>query len=399
VTSSMSPRTTERQQATVVPLAHPFPDGPSARTLSTGKTPPPRVAVSLPPLASISGSIDPATEPSATANSASNGERAASGGPPPTGASSSLPASIRESVDSTTEPAVTPSGCSSFDTLARSDRPAPPKSTDSLPPTSISRSTDPPLPPTATPNLGPMAKATISEASAPRADAKASPLASVPRPTIAIQTPKENTFPYSIPVGSILLYENFSHFGAGNAIDWGPNTSIRVGQDHRYWLVPNAGGAHPVGRKIWLPSEFCLECRYSAYTPEVTRGLLGWWKEPLSTTILFQNDRGSKYAIEWIIKCGNDLTRLNPLGSSSLYAKKYYHTIKLPGGMAGEVGVVQPTGVLRIDISQTDIKAALDGQTVLAAAMSRMGQLVGFQIDLVNTENGTLAFTDFKIGR
>ena len=196
-----------------------------------------------------------------------------------------------------------------------------------------------------------------------------------------------------------MLYEDFSRFVAGKAAEWGPNTSIKLGLDRRYWLVSSVGGTHPVGRRMRLPNEFYFECRYSAYTPEVTRGLLGWWKEPLSTTISFQNDRGAKYTMEWIIKCGNDLTRLNPLGSSSLYAKKYYHTIRLPDGTANEVATAQPTGVLRIDRENKVVKVSLDGHAAAAGTMSPMGPLVGFQIDLVNAKNGTLAFTDFTIGR
>ena len=125
----------------------------------------------------------------------------------------------------------------------------------------------------------------------------------------------------------------------------------------------------------------------------------GWWKEPVSTTISFLNDQGAKYAIEWVINCGNDTTRLNPLGSSSLYAKKCYHTIKLPDGTANEVGVIPPTGTLRIDRDNNVVKVLLDGQAAVVGTMGPMGQLVGFQIDLVKAKNGTLSFTDFKIAR
>ena len=197
-----------------------------------------------------------------------------------------------------------------------------------------------------------------------------------------------------------MLYENFSHYrGEGDATDWGPNTFVKTGLDHRNWLVSNVEGTHPVGRRIRLPNEFYFECRYSANMPEVTRGVLGWWKEPVSTKISFVNDQGVKYAIEWVIRCGNDMTRLNPLGSSSLYAKKYYHTIKLPDGTANEVGVVQPTGMLRIDRENNVVKVLIDGQAAVVGTMGPMGQLVGFEIDVVKAKNGTLFFTDFKIAR
>jgi len=195
------------------------------------------------------------------------------------------------------------------------------------------------------------------------------------------------------------MYENFSRYREGDAADWGPNTLIKTGLDRRKWLVSNVEGTHPVGCRIRLPNEFYFECRYSAYMPEVTRGLVGWWKDPVSTKISFVNDQGVRYAIEWVMRCGNDPTRLNPLGSSSLYAKKCYHTVKLPDGTANEVGIVQPTGMLRIDRENNVVKVFVDGQAAVVGTISPMGQLVGFEIDVVNVKSGTLFFTDFKIGR
>ena len=229
--------------------------------------------------------------------------------------------------------------------------------------------------------------------------ANLSPLASIPESAVALPPTKGNLRPYSIPVGSILLYENFSHYGEGNATDWGSNTFVKTGLDRRHWLVSDVDGTHPVVRRIRLPNEFYFECRYSAYMPEVTRGLLGWWKEPVSTKISFLNDQGMKYAIEWVIKYGNDTTRLNPFGSSSRYAKKYYHTIGLPDGTTNEVGIVQPTGMLRIDRDNNVVKVFIDGQAAVVGSMSQMGQLVGFEIDVVKAKNGTLFFTDFTIAR
>ena len=259
--------------------------------------------------------------------------------------------------------------------------------------------TTPAIGPTAAPNSPLPAASTTSEAPAPRIVANASIPAFISGPTIAAPTPKQSLLSYSAPAASILLYENFSHYREGDAPGWGPNTLIKTGLDGRNWLVSNVDGTHPVGCRVRLPNEFCFECRYSAYMPEITRGILGWWKEPVSTKISFLNDQGAKYAIEWVIKYGNDTTRLNPLGSSSLYAKKCYHTITLPDGTANEVGVVQPTGVLRIDRSNNVVKVLINGQAAVVGTMSPMGQLVGFEIDVVKAANGTLSFTDFKVAR
>lgn len=224
-----------------------------------------------------------------------------------------------------------------------------------------------------------------------------------PAPTtgsaIAISPPLRNVLPYSIPVGSLLLYENFSQFREGEATDWGQNTSVRTGLDRRKWLVSSIEGVHPVGRNIRLPNEFYFECRYSAYMSEATRGIFGWWREPLSTKISFLNDQGAKYTIQWVIGCGNDTTRLNPLGSSSLYPKTYYHSIKLPGGTAKEIGTTQPTGTLRISLDNGLMKVFVDGQVAAAGTNSPMGQLARFEIDVVKAKSGTLFFTDFKIAR
>ncbi len=240
---------------------------------------------------------------------------------------------------------------------------------------------------------------------APRRDATPSTGAGLPvpaavaGPAIAALLPAKNIPSYAAPAGSLLLYENFSQYREGDATDWGPNTSVKTGLDRRNWLVSGVDGSHPVGRNIRLPGKFQLECRYAAGVSEVTRGILGWWKEPLSTKISFVNDQGAKYVIEWAIGCGNDVTRLNPLGSPSLCAKKYYHTIKLPDGTAGELGAVQPTGVLRIDRDNKVVKVFIDGQTAAVGALGQVGQLVGFRIDVVKAKNGTLFFTDFKIAR
>jgi hypothetical protein len=218
-----------------------------------------------------------------------------------------------------------------------------------------------------------------------------------PAPAVA---PREAAaLPYSIPVGSVLLFENFSRSREGAATDWGPSAVVKTGPDRRKWLVPPADGARPVGRNIRLPKEFYLQCRYFAGMADVTRGLLGWWKEPIAGKISLLDDRGGRFVIQWAIGCGNDPTRLNPLGSASLCAKKYYHTVRLPGGATNEVVALQPTGTLRINRDSGAIAVLLDGQAVVAGTIGQMGQLVGFEIDVVKAASGTLSFTDFKIGR
>ena len=123
------------------------------------------------------------------------------------------------------------------------------------------------------------------------------------------------------------------------------------------------------------------------------------WKEPLGTRISLVGQQGNKYTIQWVMKCGNDLMHTNPLGSSTLYAKKCYHTIKLPDGTANEVGVVQPTGMFRIERDKNAIKVFVDGQAVVAGTIGPIGQLVGFEVNVVKAKSGTLSLADFKIAR
>ena len=251
----------------------------------------------------------------------------------------------------------------------------------------------------ATPSGFSLAASTPGETPAPPLGTMRSLLASTPGSKAGIRPPQWGPPPCGLPVGSILLYDDFSYCKEGEVTDWGPNTFIKRGLDRRNWLVSSVAGTHPVGRRLRLPDEFHFECRYSAYTPEVTRGIAGWWKEPVSTTFSFLNDRGGRYAIDWVIKRGNDVTRLNPLGSSSLVAKKYYHTVKLPDGTASEVGVVQPAGLLRIEREKKIVKVFIDDQAAVVGTMAPIEQLTGFEIDVVNAKNGALSFTDFKIAR
>ena len=244
-----------------------------------------------------------------------------------------------------------------------------------------------------------LAMPATSEAPQPRPSANVSPRASMPAPMLFPPPPKRNLVSNSIPLGSILLYEDFSRYRDGDATNWGANTFIKTGLDRRNWLVSNVDGTHPVGCRIRLPGEFYFECRYSAYMPEVTRGVLGWWKEPVGTKISLLGERDDKYTIQWVMKCGNDLLRPNPLGSSTLYAKKCFHTVKLPDGTANEIEAIQPTGTLRIERDKTTLKVFVDGQAAVAGTIGPIGQLVGFEIDVVKAKTGTLFFTDFKIGR
>ncbi|MEN6458772.1 MAG: hypothetical protein ABFC63_07555 [Thermoguttaceae bacterium] len=222
----------------------------------------------------------------------------------------------------------------------------------------------------------------------------------VPGPAPPMPPQKRSLVPYAPPVGTVLMFENFAAYHDGDAAGWGPNTLVKTGLDHRNWLASNVLGIHPVGCRIQLPSAFSLECRYSADMPELTRGILGWWKEPVATKLSFTDQQGTKYVIDWVIRCGNDPTKLNPLGSSSLCVRKQYHTIRLPEGTSTEVGVVQPTGVLRIDRDKSAVKVYVDGQLAAVGTMgSPTSQIAGFEIDVVKAKNGALFFTDFKVSR
>ena len=223
------------------------------------------------------------------------------------------------------------------------------------------------------------------------------PVAPLLGPVMAITRPVRPELPYSIPVGTVLLYENFSRYREGAATDWGPNTTAKTGPDGHRWLAAFLEGTYPVGRNIRLPNEFYWECRYAVNTPEVTRGVLGWWKEPLANRISFVGNRGARYAIDWTIRCGVDLTWRDPLGA--IHARRYYHTVQLPSGAANEVAVAQPTGMLRITRDKNIINVFLEGQLVAAGTIDPMGQLVGFEVNVTNAKNGMLLFTDFKIGR
>ncbi len=199
------------------------------------------------------------------------------------------------------------------------------------------------------------------------------------------------------PFESILLFENFSQYKEGETTDWGQNVSVKLGLDRRKWLVSYVDGAHPVGRKIRLPNDFYLECRYSAYIPEATRGLSGFWKDPVASRISLLGDGGARYDIDWVIGCGSEKLRLNPLEPPP--ASKYYHAIKLPGAVASEVEVGQPTGTLRITRAKNVINVLLNGQLAAAGMLSPAGPLAGFEIQVVKAKSGTLSLTEFKIAR
>ncbi len=209
---------------------------------------------------------------------------------------------------------------------------------------------------------------------------------------------KGGGLPWSIPVGPILFYENFARYREGAATDWGQGTAVKTGLDRRKWLVSYVDGTHAVGRTLRLPNHFCFECRYSAAMAEVTRGLMGWWREPVGSRVVFVDSQGAKYVIQWVIRYGNDTARLDLVGSS-LFAKKYYHSIRLPDGAAGELAVSQPTGILRIDRDNGLVTVSINSQTVVSDEMSQMGELDRFEIDVVKAASGSLSFTEFKVGR
>ena len=188
-------------------------------------------------------------------------------------------------------------------------------------------------------------------------------------------------------------------------ITGGPQqTGDQIPSSKRVWIIatglfPMSMGRIPSVTEYGCPASFPLNAGTPLILPEVTRGVLGWWKEPVSTKISFLNDQGAKYSIGWAIRYGNDPTRLNPLGSSSLYAKKHYHAFKLPDGTTNEIAVTQPTGLLRIQRENNTLKVFLDDQPAVVGTLSAMGQLDGFEIEVVRATNGTLFFTDFKIAR
>jgi hypothetical protein len=122
-------------------------------------------------------------------------------------------------------------------------------------------------------------------------------------------------------------------------------------------------------------------------------------KEPVASKIAFRNRQGGTYVVQWVIRCGNDPTRLNPLGSASFCARKYYHSFRLSDGTTGEVGVGEPAGILRIDRDNRAVTVSIDGQAAAVSAANPMGQLVGFEIDVVRAATGTLSFSEFRIAR
>ena len=124
-------------------------------------------------------------------------------------------------------------------------------------------------------------------------------------------------------------------------------------------------------------------------------GLSGWWKNPLVSRISLLDDRGGRYEIDWVIGCGTDKIRLQSAGAAP--ANKYYHTIQLPGVAAIEVEVSQPTGMLRISRAKNVVNVLLSGQLAAAGMLSPVGQLVGFEIQVVKAKSGTLSLTDFKV--
>ena len=181
------------------------------------------------------------------------------------------------------------------------------------------------------------------------------------------------------------MHEDFSHYRDGDAADWGQNLVIKMGLDRRKWLVPNFDGTQPAGRKMRLPNEFSFECRYSAYLPDVTHGILGWWKGPIASKISFLSDQGATATSSNGRSVAGTTRRGSIHSARHRYAEKYYHTIKLPGGAASEVGILQPTGVLRIVRESGSLKVLLDGQAAAAGTITQGARMIGFEINAVKS--------------
>lgn len=386
------PRPTPAAQSAGLPLA--------AATKAEASAP--RTDTHWMPLASISGSAASGIQFATALDGPSLASATTTESPQARSKASSL---STVSLPRSADPAVLPATASDGPLLAPAmptEKPAP-RTDVRFSPSAPTPSPIAPATPAATPATPPapggppLAPALPQETPAPRANVNPPPPASASGTIPARSPQKVKVLPLSIPLGSLLLYEDFSHPKQRDFAEWGENVSIRSGADRRNWIAPEGSGAHPIGRRLWLPNEFYFELRYFAHAPEVTRGILGWWREPLSANISLLGDQGRKYPIHWIVQCGADVTRLNPLGSSTLCARKYYHTIKLPDGTSNEVEVVQPTGMLRIDRDKQVIKVFLDRQVAAVGNLGQIGQLVGFEIRVVSDNNRALFFTDFKI--
>ena len=153
-------------------------------------------------------------------------------------------------------------------TMPTSEAAVPPPATNVLPP------------PTAPPAMNVLPPAT------PQLAVNASPAAPPFGSVMPIAPPMRPAPVYSISVGTILLYENFARYREGMATDWGANTTAKMGPDGHQWLAAFVEGTYPVGRNFRLPNEFYWECRYAVQMPEVTRGVLGWWKDPLASRVV-----------------------------------------------------------------------------------------------------------------
>ncbi len=204
--------------------------------------------------------------------------------------------------------------------------------------------------------------------------------------------------PQPLRLETLLFEDNFSRYGEGETTPWGNGAFVRLGQDQHPWLVAHVDGLSMVGRSLVLPYQFSIECRYSAPIPEVTRGVLGWWKQPLTSRIVFVDSKGTRHSVDWQLGCEQDNWRPNGLGTP-LFAKKYYHLLRLPSGISNEIRVGQPNGILRIHRNKEILTVMIDGQVVVSGPVSRMDDLARFEIGLVKTSNGTLSLTDFKVSR
>ena len=179
---------------------------------------------------------------------------------------------------------------------------------------------------------------------------------------------RSSPLPEFSPFESILLFENFSQYKEGDTTDWGQNVSVKLGLDRRKWLVSYVNARMRWAARSGCPtiSTWNAAIRHTSRRP--LAGLSGFWKDPVASRISLLGDGPSRYDIDWVIGCGSEKLRLNPLEPPP--ASKYYHAIRLPGAVASEVEVAQPTGTLRITRAKNVINVLLNGQLAAAGMLS-----------------------------
>ena len=150
-----------------------------------------------------------------------------------------------------------------------------------------------------------------------------------------------------------------------------------------------------------LPNEFYLECRYSAYMSDTTRGVLGWsWKDPLNAKISLVNDQGAQ-----VFGRMDDRLRERHHAAESTWVVVVVRQEILSHDQAARredgrtVATFNRPACCGSNATTKSSKVFFDGQSAAVGTMNVVGQLAGFEIDVVKAKNGTLSFTDFKVGR